>query len=379
MRWTKLGAVSLAALAVGGIDCARPALAADANVPVLVPLTGFLSVEGTSQRNGAVLALGSPPAGVKATFDVSDTGVSPEVAVNALERAVSQGPVTAVVASMLGAQVLALLPVALEHKVPLITISGTAAVTQQGNPYIFRFFPGDQVVKEAQVLFAIKQYKIKHPAVIYQTTAYGQSGHGAIDESLKKHGIEPVYEEALDVSIKDMTPTLSKAKAAGADSLLLQLHGGPTALFLKAAASANLGLPIVAGSGVSQPSTVALLDPLELKGVCGETGSSPVSAETPEMTRFLAQYRKAYSADPDSFAVQQYDGTMMVLDAVAHGAKDAAAVTAALSTNSYKGVAMTYKSDGHGDMAHSAVIICYDGQSRIPKVAMHYTEDQAAK
>ena len=119
------------------------------------------------------MALGSPPAGVKATFDVSDTGVSPEVAVNALERAVSQGPVTAVVASMLGAQVLALLPVALEHKVPLITISGTAAVTQQGNPYIFRFFPGDQVVKEAQVLFAIKQYKIKHPAVIYQTTAYG--------------------------------------------------------------------------------------------------------------------------------------------------------------------------------------------------------------
>jgi branched-chain amino acid transport system substrate-binding protein len=33
---------------------------------------------------------------------------------------------------------------------------------------------------------------------------------------------------------------------------------------------------------------------------------------------------------------------------------------------------MTYKSDGKGNMAHSAVIICYDGKTRIPKVAKRY-------
>ena len=339
---------------------------------MLVPTTGFLAAEGTSQRNGALLALRNPPAGLQPQFSVTDTGTSPEGAVNALERALADDKATAVVASMLGTQMLAMMPIALDQHIPLITISGTADITRKGNPYVFRFFPADSVVKGAQVRYAIDTYHIKKPAIIAQTTAYGQSGQAEIVKALSAAGITPVYQDALDVSVKDMQPVLAKARAAGADSLLLQLHAGPTALLLKAAAAMNLGLPIVAGSGLAQPATVALLEPAEIKGVCAETGSSPVSAETAAMKSFLDRYHAAFSADPDGFAVGQYDATMMVLDAVAHGATDAASVTKALSTESYPGLAMTYQSDGHGNMAHSAVIICFDGTSRTPTVAKHY-------
>ncbi len=365
---------ALCALALlAGTPCV-PAHAAPAmpDIPVLVPVTGFLAAEGSSQRDGALLALRNPPPGVQPRFAVTDTGTSPEGAVNALERALSDGDVTAVVASMLGTQMLAMMPIALAHKVPLTTMSGTAAVTQKGNPYVFRFFPADSVVKGAQVQYAIETHHIKKPAVIYNTTAYGQSGHAEIDKALAAAGITPVYEDALDVGVKDMQPVIAKAVAAGADSFLLQLHGGPTALFLKAAAAMDNTLPIVAGSGLAQPATVALLDPSEIKGVCAETGSSPASAETPAMKDFLARYRAAFHSDPDAFGLGQYDATMMVLDAVAHGATTAADVTKALSTESYKGLAMTYKSDGHGNMAHSAVIVCFDGKSRVPVVAKHY-------
>lgn len=365
---------ALCALALlAGTPCV-PAHAAPAmpDIPVLVPVTGFLAAEGSSQRDGALLALRNPPPGVQPRFAVTDTGTSPEGAVNALERALSDGDVTAVVASMLGTQMLAMMPIALAHKVPLTTMSGTAAVTQKGNPYVFRFFPADSVVKGAQVQDAIETHHIKKPAVIYNTTAYGQSGHAEIDKALAAAGITPVYEDALDVGVKDMQPVIAKAVAAGADSFLLQLHGGPTALFLKAAAAMDNTLPIVAGSGLAQPATVALLDPSEIKGVCAETGSSPASAETPAMKDFLARYRAAFHSDPDAFGLGQYDATMMVLDAVAHGATTAADVTKALSTESYKGLAMTYKSDGHGNMAHSAVIVCFDGKSRVPVVAKHY-------
>jgi branched-chain amino acid transport system substrate-binding protein len=359
-------AAAVAALA------ALPAHAAEPVIPVLVPVTGFLAAEATSQRNGALLALRNPPASVRPKFEVVDTGTSPEVAVNALERAVADGDVTAVVASMLGTQMLAMMPVALENKVPLTTMSGTAEITRKGNPYVFRFFPADSVVKGAQVRYAIETYAIKRPAVIYQTTAYGQSGHAEIVKALALAGIKPVYEDALDVSVKDMQPVLAKLRDAGADSLLLQLHAAPTALLLKAAAAMNLALPIVSGSGLAQPATAALLEPREIAGVCAETGSSPVSAETPSMQAFLAAYRAAFNTDPDGFALGQYDATMMVLNAVAAGAKTAAEVTKALSSTSYQGLAMTYRSNGRGDMAHSAVIICYDGQSRVPRVARHY-------
>ena len=111
-------------------------------IPVLVPITGFLSLEGTSQKNGAELAL----QGSSVDFDVDDTATSPEIAINAFERALTSGrnrdDVIAVVAPMLGTQMLALVPLADEFDVPMVTVSGTARITELGSPNVFRFFPG---------------------------------------------------------------------------------------------------------------------------------------------------------------------------------------------------------------------------------------------
>ena len=62
----------------------------------------------------------------------------------------------------------------------------------------------------------------------------------------------------------------------------------------------------------------------------------------------------------------------MVLEAVKAGARTPDAIAKTLSTETFKGLAMTYKSDGKGNMAHSAVIVCYDGTSRVPVVAKRY-------
>lgn len=63
---------TLAILAV--LTASGPAVADQPpRLPVLVPITGFLSLEGTSQRNGAELALRD--SGV--AFDVDDTATSP--------------------------------------------------------------------------------------------------------------------------------------------------------------------------------------------------------------------------------------------------------------------------------------------------------------
>lgn len=354
------------------LAAAIPAKAQDVNVPILVPITGFLSIEGTSQRNGALLAVKQAAQGLKVTAEVADTGVAPEVAVNALERALGRGKVQAVAASMLGTQMLAMLPVALENKVPLVTVSGTAQITEMNNPYVFRFFPGDDVTKVAHVKYAVQELGKKRVALIYQTTAYGQSGHTFILKYLDQLGLKPVFDESLDTSVKDMSPVLGKAKAANPDVLLLHLHGPSTGLVIKQAAAMNLGIPIVAGSAMHQPHTAHLMEPAELKGVCAETSASPVSGGSPALDGFLAAYRKEFNADPDGFALGQYDAVAMVLDAAKKGAKTAADVQKSLATTTYKGLAMTYKSDGKGNMAHSAMIICYDGTSHIPKIAKRY-------
>jgi branched-chain amino acid transport system substrate-binding protein len=370
MRWLVGLALCLGLM----LPAATPLRAADATIPILVPITGFLSLEGTSQRNGAVLAIRNAPAGVTVKYEISDTGVAPEVAVNALERALGRGRVSAVVASMLGTQMLAMLPVALEQKVPLVTVSGTAAITERGNPYVFRFFPGDAVVKAAHVRYAAEELRARKLAVIYQTTAYGQSGRQHIADNARRHGLEIVFEEGIETQVRDMSPVLGKARAANPDVLLLHLHAPSTALVIRQAAATSFAAPIVAGSAMHQPPTAALLEPAELKGVCAETNASPVSGGDPAVDRFLEQYRREFGSEPDGFALGQYDGTMMVLEAVARGAQGPAEITRVLNSGIHRGLAMTYKSDGRGNMAHSAQIVCYDGQTRIPRVVKRYDD-----
>ena len=226
-------AAFLCALATG-------AQAEPLRIPVLVPITGFLALEGTSQKNGAELAL----RGSGVDFDVDDTATSPEIAVNAFERALTSGrnreDVVAVVAPMLGTQMLALVPLADEFAVPMVTVSGTARITELGSPNVFRFFPGDVVVKAAHARFAVEELGAKRPAVIFQTTAYGQSGRAELDRNLTALGHPAVIAEGLDVSVKDMLPVLSKVRDSGADALLLHLHSGPTALVVRQARAMGL-------------------------------------------------------------------------------------------------------------------------------------------
>jgi branched-chain amino acid transport system substrate-binding protein len=208
--------------------------------------------------------------------------------------------------------------------------------------------------------------------VIFQTTAYGQSGRAELDRNLTALGRPAVFAEGLDVSVKDMLPVLSKVRESGADALLLHLHSGPTALVVRQARAMGLDIPIIAGSAMHQPETAALLAPSELAGVCAESGASPISESDPATRAFADAYRTAFDREPDAFALGQYDGVQMLLAAVRAGAKSAADIRAYLASRRYRGLAMTYASDGKGNMAHSAVILCYSGDSRVPVIVKRY-------
>jgi branched-chain amino acid transport system substrate-binding protein len=375
MGWRR-GAVTLATLLllaapVAGQQQGRSSV----SLPVLVPLTGFVALEGTSQRNGALLAAADESDDVRLKPDVLDTAATPEAAVTAWERAVGTGhPPPAVIGPILGTQMLALLPLALERKVPLLTISGTARLAETGNPYFFRFFPSDAAVKVAQARYVVEKLGARRPAIIYQTTAYGQSGHEQLAKTFAELKTPPVLEESIATTVNDLAPALLRAKAAGADVLVLQLHAPSTVLAIRQARQLLPGIPIVAGSAMHQPATAALLDPAELTNVCAETASSPISASTPEMRSFLDAYRAAYKSEPDAYAAAQYDAVRMLARILKDlGPKATAdAVRERLAGDTYRGIAATYRSDGKGNMTHEAEIVCYDGKTRVPKVEVHY-------
>ncbi|BBK30022.1 amino acid/amide ABC transporter substrate-binding protein (HAAT family) [Stella humosa] len=374
MRWfhrLQLVAATLPFLASAGLGNARAQ--ATATIPVLAPLTGFLALEGASQRNGALLAFAHHPQ-VTIRTETVDTATSPEAAVNAFARSLRLAPLTAMVAPMLGTQMLALLPAAAEAGVPLVTISGTAEITERDNAWVFRFFPGDAVVKTAQARYAVEELGRRRVALVYQTTAYGQSGRRHLAAEFERLGAAIVFEDGLSPAVKDMAPVVTRLRAARPDVLVLQLHAESTARIIRQAAALGLGLPVVAGSAMHQPATAALLEPAELAGVCAESGSSPISGGSPAMEQWVADYRARFQSEPDAFALAQYDGVSMVLRAVLAGAQGGEAIRQRLATGRHEGLAMAYRSDGRGNMAHDAVILCYDGKDRVPRITRRYVD-----
>lgn len=356
--------LAAASLALAGL----PAKAQEPHLPIIAPITGFLALEGTSQANGAILAARQQ----NVDYALLDSAASPQTAVQAFDRAMREEGVIAVSAPIYGNSMLALLPRAAEREVPLLTVSGTASLTEQDNPWIFRFFPGDAVVKRAQARYIVEELGHSRVALIAQSTAYGQSGQEHLNRYFEEMGAEVVYENSVAMSTRDMTPMLVNIRESGADVVALHLHSPSTALFVRQAHAFGLEAKIVAGSAMHQPTTAALLEPAELEGVCAETSASPISDEREPMQEFVAAYRRMFDKEPDAFAAGQYDAVMMALTLRGLGHETPQTLREALASSAYEGVAMRYRSDGTGNMAHSAVIICYDGEDRVPGIVKRY-------
>src|SRR3984957_6591550 len=350
------------------------ASAADVYLPIVMPITGFLSVEGGSQRNGAVMALEQAPGGMKADYPIFDTGTSATGAATALDKALSSQKAIAAAVTIFGTEMVAMMPVAAEYKVPLLTISGLAKITESDNPYIFRFLPNDREIKVAHARYVVETLKKTKIALISDTTAYGQGGFALLKEDFTKLGVKPVYEDSsIAPDTKDMSPLLSKVKASGADAIVMHSLAAPMALIVKQAKAAGITVPIINSSSIVEPTATALFEPAELKGVCAETPSAPETRATPKIKEWADAYKARFGIEPDGLALGQYDGVMMALTLIAKGAKTPEELRAALQKETYEGVAMTYKSNGKGDLSHDAEIVCWDGTSRIPKVVAHYS------
>ena len=354
---------------------AGAAQAADAYLPIVMPITGFLSVEGGSQRNGAVMAVEQAPAGLKVEAPVFDTGTSATGAATALDKALSAKTALAAATSVFGTEMVAMVPVATEYKVPLLTISGLAKLTEAGNPYVFRFLPNDREIKVAHARYVVEVLKKSKPALIGDTTAYGQGGFKLLQEDFDKLKTKLVMADSVEPDAKDMSSTLAKVKASGADALIIHTVAQPMALLIKQARAAGMDLTIVTSSSLVEPTATALFEPAELNNTCAETPSAPEARATPGIKAWADAYKARFKLEPDGLALGQYDAVMMAMSVIAKGATTAEAVAKALNETSYQGVAMSYKSNGHGDMAHDADIVCWDGSSRIPKVVEHYAGD----
>jgi branched-chain amino acid transport system substrate-binding protein len=276
------------------------------------PFTGGSASMGVSMRDGAKLAvaeinkaggvLGRPLVLVE-----RDDQAKNEVGVQIAQELINKEQVAATLGFANTGVALASTRFYEEAEIPVIdNVATGTVVTKQFLPpdheanYVFRVAAADSIQSVMIASEAITRQGFKRPAILSDSTNYGQLGRGDLEKALAKLGVQPVAEEKFNIGDTDMTAQLLRAKQADADVVLTYAIGPELAQVANGMAKIGWKVPLI-GSWTLSPETFI---------------QSPT---TPKRKAFIDAYQAAYKVDripsPVS-AGQGYDSVYLLAAAI---------------------------------------------------------------
>jgi branched-chain amino acid transport system substrate-binding protein len=221
--------------AAGSLAAAVPlrmvrAQAAPLKVGVLLPRSGFQAGIGQDCQRGVDIAagilkdLGLPELAIMN----ADTETNVEVARARAERLIGEGA-QLIVGAFDSGQSTAIAQVAEQKGIPyVINIAAAPPITEQGYRFVFRNFPtAPMILSDAfanqKEIFAAVGAAPKSVVFLHVNDTYGTSMQKGIDAALSKADMPYKILEAIayDPAARDMSVEVAKARASGAEALLL--------------------------------------------------------------------------------------------------------------------------------------------------------------
>src|SRR5690606_32160182 len=124
-----------------------------------------------------------------------DDQTNPTEAARCATKLIRQDGVVAIIGSTIGTGTLALMPVAMRAKVPVLAPVGTISVTDKSHdfwPWVFRIAPTDKVILSGIMERGVFTPGRKQFAVMYQEDAYGEAGMEFAKKLSQEHDIKVV-------------------------------------------------------------------------------------------------------------------------------------------------------------------------------------------
>ena len=322
-RHVLLAATALAALV------AAPAMAADPiKIGVSGPFTGGSSSMGVSMRDGVKLAIaeinkaGGVLGGRMLVAVERDDEARNELGVQIAQELINKEKVVATVGFINTGVALASQRFYQEAEIPVINNVATGSViTQQFAKeranYVFRNAAPDNIQAPMIVEEAITLRGFKKPAILADSTNYGQLGREDLEKALAAKGVKAVAAEKFNIGDTDMTAQLLRAKEAGADVILTYGIGPELAQVANGQAKLGWKVPLVGSWTLSMASFI------DTSAANGNGAVMPQTfiqmPTTPKRTAFIKSYQDAYKIDrmpsPVS-AAQGYDSIYLLAAAL---------------------------------------------------------------
>lgn len=356
------------------------------------PFTGGSSPMGESMRNGIRLAVEEinnigGVNGRKIELVERDDQANNDVGKKIAEEFAASKEIIAAIGIVNTGVAMASIDHYQNAKKPLIVAVSTGhMVTRKFSPpnapenYIFRVSPSLEL--EAKFLSAdIKRKGLKKVAILADATAYGESGLTAFKEKSAEAGLELTAVERFNIGDKDMSAQVERAKASGAQAMVLWGIGPEMAVIAKNKEALNWKVPLL-GSW-----TFSMANFAEGAGKAGEGALMPQTFiqdyGSSSKNGFMLAYKRKFNVDfipsPMS-AAQGYDGLHLLYLAIRQArSMEGPKIKEALENlrSRYSGVITNYSKPfstaDHEAITQNMVLM---GKVKSGRVDYAYTEDQ---
>lgn len=362
MTPTRRTLLSFALLAAAGSVQAQQA---PIKIASLVELSGTGATAGTNFKNGIELAVKEINAaggilGRKIENTVMDTQSNPGVAKGLAQKAVDMD-VFAVFGPVFSGSILVSMAETRRAEIPNFTGGEATAITQQGNPYIFRtsFTQATAMPKVARYMAG--PLKARTAAVIYVNNDFGKGGKDAIVKALEGWRIKVVAEVSTDSGQVDFSAPVLKAKQADPDAIFVYTNEEESARALRELRKQGWTKPIVGETTLTGQKVIDLAGEAA-NGAIAHVGLT-VDAPNPPIRAFRAKFEKEFKYVSDHNGIKGYSGVYILKAAIEKvGKVDRAAVAKALhglkvSAAKEPGVLMDVSIDAKGDLNRESFLV----------------------
>jgi branched-chain amino acid transport system substrate-binding protein len=354
-------------MVIGVALAALPFVTAAQTVPIvgLVEQSGAGATAGTNFDNGVKLAVKEINAagglgGGKIAYTSYDTQTNPSIAKALAQRAIDEKAYV-VIGPVFSGSILVSMSETRRAEVPNIIGGEAAAITQQGNMYVFRtsFTQASAMPKVAR--YIQETVKAKSVAVVYVNNDFGKGGRDVIVKALEGRGIKVVADISTDPGQVDFSGPVLKVKQSNADALFVYTNEEESARALRELRKQGYDKPIIGESTLTNEKVIELAGDAA-NGVVAHVGLT-ADAPNPTVQAFVKKYEAEYKTRPDHNAMKGYTGmhaVKAIQDKVGKLDQKAFAKTmhgASISTAQYPGVLFDVRYDDKGDLDRESFIV----------------------
>ena len=343
-----------------------PTLAAETlKIANIVELSGAGATSGTNFKNGIELAVKEINAsggilGRQIETSTADTQSNPGVAKGLVIKAIDD-KVFAVFGPVFSGSIMVSMAETRRAEVPNFTGGEAAAITKQGNPYIFRTSFTQDTAMPKVARYIAQQLKAKTVALIYVNNDYGKGGRDAIMKSLDALGVKVIADISTDQNQIDFSAPVQKAKQANADAIFVYTNEEESARALRELRKQGVTKPIVGETTLVGQKVIELAGEAA-NGAVAHVGLT-VDAPIPAMRAFRARFEREYKYVTDHNGIKGYTGIYLLKAAIEKAGKfDRKLVASTLhglhvSAAQNPGVIMDVSVDANGDLDRASFLV----------------------